>query len=330
LAAIIVSRQLDVQYDIPLLVEGLATSIVMGPVFALCAYAIHVMVAIRPARLTVYLYGSVRQYLTRARMMRALPLLLLFSVFTAAFTFFKAAIPLIHPYAWDARLSQWDLSLHGGAHPWVWLQSILGHPLLSSAINISYHLWFFIVIATLYWLAFTMDRRQLRMQFMLSFVVSWIVLGNVVATLFSSVGPCYYGFLAAGPDPYAPLMSYLHEANRHAPIWALDVQKLLWDGYRSKLSASELGISAMPSMHVATSMLLALFGWRINRASGIALSLFTLLIMIGSVHLGWHYALDGYVGAAGAYAIWHTVGWMLSKSPLPSPASPLSPVGSPS
>ena len=31
----------------------------------------------------------------------------------------------------------------------------------------------------------------------------------------------------------------------------------------------------------------------------------------GDVHLGWHYALDGYAGAAGAALVWHAVGRML-------------------
>jgi hypothetical protein len=35
--------------------------------------------------------------------------------------------------------------------------------------------------------------------------------------------------------------------------------------------------------------------------------------MIGSVHLGWHYALDGYVGAACALVIWFAVGWLLDR-----------------
>lgn len=71
---------------------------------------------------------------------------------------------------------------------------------------------------------------------------------------------------------------------------------------------------AMPSMHVAIAVLLALFGWRLNRWAGAALTLFALLIMVGSVHLGWHYAVDGYVSAVVGIGIWYAVGWVQRRA----------------
>ena len=41
---------------------------------------------------------------------------------------------------------------------------------------------------------------------------------------------------------------------------------------------------------------MALLGWRINKWLGAALTLFTGLIVIGSVALGWHYAVDAIAG----------------------------------
>lgn len=282
-----------------------------GAVFSLCGYAIYVMLFVRPDRLCHFLYHSLRRYLNRERLLQALPVLLMLPLFATSFTVVKAAIPHFHAYTWDARLAAWDLALHGGTAPWAWLQPVFGHPLITAMLNFAYHLWFFLFYALIYWLALDTRRPLLRMQFLLSFVLSWIILGSVVAMLFASAGPCYYGYLHVGPDPYAPLMAYLHEANQHFPIWALQVQDMLWDGYRNGGPASELGISAMPSMHVATAVLMALLGWQLGRRVGIALTAFALLILLGSVHLGWHYALDGYVGAAGATLLWQLVGWAL-------------------
>ena len=68
------------------------------------------------------------------------------------------------------------------------------------------------------------------------------------------------------------------------------------------------GISAMPSMHVATSVLFALVAWQTHRKLGIVLTVHAAAVMIGSVHLAWHYALDGYIGALLTYGIWRAAG----------------------
>jgi membrane-associated phospholipid phosphatase len=149
------------------------------------------------------------------------------------------------------------------------------------------------------------------MQFLLSFVVSWIVLGTFGGIFFASMGPCYYPTFAQESGPYAPLMRYLREAGEVVPVWSLNVQQMLWDSYQNNKAGIGSGISAMPSMHVATAVLMALFGWRFSRKAGIALTLYAVVIMIGSVHLGWHYALDGYVGALGALIVWWLVGRLL-------------------
>lgn len=310
LAAALIYRRYPATNQLGLLIEGYLSSLVIGPLFALCGYALYVMLFIRPQRLLAHLSASVRAYLSRARLLHALPALLLLPVFVASFSIIKAAVPELQPYVWDARLAAFDQALHGGVQPWQWLQPVLGHPLLTALLNAAYHLWFFLLFAMLYWLVFSTDRPQLRMRFLLCFMLCWIVLGNGVAVLLSSAGPCYYHLVQAGADPYAGLMDYLRSADRHFPVLALDVQTLMWQGYQQKLGVSGLAISAMPSMHVASSVLLALLGWQLNRAAGIALTLFALLIMLGSVHLGWHYAVDGYAGALGAVLLWRLTGWL--------------------
>jgi len=312
LTAIIATIPFPIKYNWELQIERFLISIIAGPIFAFFAYAIYVMTIVRPARLTRTLVADTRNYLTRSRITNALPILILFPIFTTTFTYFKVAIATINPYSWDSKLSAYDFMIHGGVYPWEWLHPIVGYPFVSSSINFLYHLWFFFMYATVYWLAFSTNMQSLRMHFLLSFVLSWIVLGTIVATAFSSVGPCYYGDIVPGENPYDGLMNYLHRASAHAPMWALDVQKMLWDEYQNQTAV--LGISAMPSMHVATSVLLALLGLQINRKLGIALTIYAAIIMVGSVHLGWHYAVDGYIGAIGAYMIWRIVGWALSYS----------------
>jgi hypothetical protein len=115
------------------------------------------------------------------------------------------------------------------------------------------------------------------------------------------------------PDPFAPLMAYLREANQFVWLPALDVQEMLWTGYVNRGIQFGGGISAMPSLHLATSFSFALLGFAINRRLGLLFALFTGLILIGSVHLGWHYALDGYAAILATWPIWWAVGWFLDR-----------------
>lgn len=286
---------------------GFIGSLATGLVFAACGYAVFVMVVRRPRRLLHYLATHLRAYVTLQRVLYSLPVLFMIPMFAYSFTIVKAAIPLFHPFDWDVRLSALDAQLHGGVQPWVLLHPLLGHPLVTSILNFNYHLWFFMMFGSIYWFAFDMERPRLRLQFLFSFIVVWIVMGNVAALLMSSAGPCYFGRVTGAPDPYAPLMHYLQATNEVVPVWALNVQDLLWNSYQGKLAGVSLGISAMPSLHVASSVQLAMLGRALNRKLGIAMTVFAILIMLGSVHLGWHYAVDGYLGALGGYGVWKLV-----------------------
>lgn len=139
-----------------------------------------------------------------------------------------------------------------------------------------------------------------------------------MATWLSSAGPCYYTTVTNSDSPYQGLMAYLYDVHGSYELPALNVQQMLWDSYRSGEVSMVKGISAMPSMHVATSVLFALVGWRANRWLGIALTIFAVIIQIGSVHLAWHYAIDGYVSAVLTVAIWWVVGRVFCRTKTPA------------
>jgi len=274
----------------------------------------YTMIITRPQHLTRHILDDLKtNCLSAERLLNALPILLLMPIFISAFTSYKTIIPLIKPYSWDPLFARWDAALHGGVQPWQLLQPILGHPRVTSAINFFYNLWFFLMYAVLFWQAFSLRDLRLRMQFFLTFISTWVLLGNVGATLFSSVGPCYYGRATGLVDPFQPLMDYLWAANEAFPVWSLCIQELLWEAYKVGGNGIVKGISAMPSMHVSLAFLFALLGWRTGRILGIVLTGFALVIMIGSVHLGWHYAIDGYAAIAGTWFLWWAVGRLLDR-----------------
>jgi PAP2 superfamily len=280
----------------------------------LFAYVIYVLVRVRPPRLTHYLWTEISgRYATVERICMALPVFVLFPLFASTFTYFKAAIPLFQPFAWDARFAAWDAALHGGYAPWEWLQPVFGHPYATALVNFLYHLWFFVTFGVLVWQAVSLGRPRLRMQYLLTTLLLWPLVGNLAATLLSSAGPVYFGRVTGLADPFAPLMAYLHQANEVVPVMALQVQEMLWQAYAGNGTDIGTGISAMPSLHVATAFSYVLVGFAVRRWLGILFAGFAAFILIGSVHLGWHYAIDGYVGILCTLLIWFAVGWLLDR-----------------
>lgn len=141
----------------------------------------------------------------------------------------------------------------------------------------------------------------------------WIIVGLVLATLLSSVGPCFAPFLFPELSPdYTPLNSHLAELNARFPLASSISKDYLWSIYHSGLDEPG-GISAMPSMHNAQAMLFALAAFRLDRRLGFMMAAYALCIYIGSIALGWHYGIDGIIGAMAAAFIWFACGWIVPR-----------------
>ena len=225
-------------------------------------------------------------------------------VFARAFIGWKAAIPTFNPFSWDPQLAAWDAALHGGIQPWEILQPLLGRLPVTRLLDAVYLMWHLVLIAVVVWQAWSPDRGA-RMQFFLAFVLAWILLGTGLATALSSAGPCYFAQVTGGPDPYAGLFDYLHSVDRRVPLGNLRAQEWLWANYQS--GVENVSISAMPSMHVALPLLYVLAARR-RPALAFGFALYAVLILVASVHLGWHYALDGYVSLLAVLVLWWVAG----------------------
>ncbi|HET9777156.1 MAG TPA: phosphatase PAP2 family protein, partial [Gemmatimonadaceae bacterium] len=97
-------------------------------------------------------------------------------------------------------------------------------------------------------------------------------------------------------------------------LTARQYQTYLWAQYTSGNAGLTTGITAFPSLHVssATLLALALQSWR--RWAGIVGWAFVVLTLLGSVYLGWHYALDGYASILGMLGIWRIAGYLTSPA----------------
>ncbi len=223
------------------------------------------------------------------------------------FTALKIDIIRIHPFSWDPVFMRMSLALGNGHTIWEYLQPIVGYPFITTILSFAYDLWFFAMFGCVFWQLARPSSDLVRSQFFLAFVFAWFFGGFVLATIFSSAGPCFYDYIAKGPNPYAPLMHYLRATSVHWPIWTVAVQDELWRAYVTGQGDIQ-GISAMPSMHVTVAVLLALLGWRTNWKLGTAFSVFAVLIFVGSIVLGWHYVFDGVAGALVAMLVWIAAG----------------------
>jgi hypothetical protein len=224
-----------------------------------------------------------------------------------SFNAMKEVIPQIHPFSWDRTFMQWDRFIGFGHLPWQILQPVLGYFPVTAAMNSAYDLWFGLMFGSVFWIAFASRGSLVRTQYLLAFAISWFFAGNILATLFSSAGPCFYGLLKLGTDPYASQMTYLHAASQHWPIGSVWLQDMLWSTYTTGYGVIG-GISAFPSMHVEIAALVALLGWRVNRGLGMALAGYVAVVFVASICLGWHYAVDGIAGILLAVGIWFLAG----------------------
>ena len=277
-------------------------------------WTFYVMIFVRPAKLKDYLWQDLqRNALNLQRYKQAIPVFLAFIVMLSTFTSLKTMIPYVHHFSWDIPLADLDALLHGGKDPWRWLHPVLGYPYITQAINVVYNFWLLALYLVLYAQLLRLKDPQTRMQFFYTMVLCWAINGSFLAMIFSSGGPCFFDEIT-GLDRFQPLMDYLQSVgSEDHQIWALINQDNLWQEYSEKAHGIGAGISAMPSIHVATALIFMLVGLRSNRFWKIASILFFMTIMLGSVHLGWHYAIDGYVAILTTLPLWFFSGWLIKK-----------------
>lgn len=218
------------------------------------------------------------------------------------FTMAKNTISRFGGFRWDNAFAELDRTLHFGAYPHEWLQAILGHPWITVLLDRNYVLWFSVLFASCFIASFQAERSFARHRFLLALLLVWGIGGVVLATLFASAGPVYFARVTGAADPYATHFAYLHQVAADLGLKALGIQEQLWTTYLAEPSLSL--ISAMPSMHSAITVLVFLACWQQGGWLRIAGAAFTAMILLGSVHLGWHYAVDAYAGILIAVTAW--------------------------
>lgn len=225
---------------------------------------------------------------------------LIFPLFLASFTATKTAIPFLVGYNWDPFWAQADRLIFRDdawriAHHW--LGDGATRP-LEFFYYISWGLCLLFVTA----LVPLNASAKFTGKFFTAMMATWLIGGTGLAYLFSAAGPVFAHLVSPnGPDQFVALRSALNSTLApHGPIQT--GQLLLPKALHSHVAVRGGGISAMPSMHLATVSIYVI-GSRQTRWF-VPSALFWLIIFFCSAYFGFHYWVDGILAAALAMLCW--------------------------
>jgi hypothetical protein len=199
-----------------------------------------------------------------------------------AFMWTKPLLNYYVPFWADPYLAEFDRMLFLGHDPWRlldWLNSF--------GTAIFYHRgWFACMIVTLL-LTLTRPPSPQKSAVMMTYFLLWSVVGPVIHILVPAAGPVFFDKLGYGSD----------FAGIRVPEEMTQMSNYLWTVYNGDQFGPGSGISAMPSLHIATTAWMVLAIHVLARRWQLAIAIPGALIFLLSISLGWHYAADGIVGA---------------------------------
>jgi hypothetical protein len=249
-------------------------------------------------------------------------------VFQGTFTSVKNALAVWRDgFPYDRLQADIDQWLHFGVDPWRWLYAIGEHDWVRIAIEWNYNvLWFALCFGALFFVATSPRAAGVRTRYITAFMLTWIVVGNVLAGAFMSAGPAFYGHVTGDSARFGEQLAFLARGIDWANS-AASYQEYLWSLHSSGMTGFGSGISAFPSVHVGLITLNALFLWDFNRRLGLAALAYVGFVLMSSVYLAWHYAIDGYAAIAAVLVIHYCLKRFFARGAtreeLPAEAAPV-------
>lgn len=246
---------------------------------------------------------------------------LMFAGLMSSFNAFKQQVLIGAGFHIDAQLVALDKALFFGHDPWRVTHALFSAPWTTLLFDRAYHLWFVPMSFGVIICALAGQKSyRLRTQYILSYMTIWIGIGSILAWFMPSAGPCFYNDYVSPQASFAELARQLESVRALYGPDAL-ASHMAQAHLRYAFGNPELvvggGISAMPSVHNGLSALFAVAGFSINRKLGWAMSAYALVIWLASIHLGWHYAVDGLASIALTILIWKLMGRLADRLERP-------------
>jgi len=247
--------------------------------------------------------GNVSRYIIGLMFLTA------YCLFIGMFTSVKTSLSVIYGFQHDVFQADMDKAIFMGVDAWKILfepiHSLWTQPVIEFNYNALWHLHTYLV---LFMVATAYQSRGLRTRYLLSFMLVWIIVGNIFAGMFISAGPAFYGFVTGDETRFG---AQLQTLATYAGSSAVSFQDYLWTSYVNELPGFGTGISAFPSVHVSVCVLNTLFAFEVSRRLGLLSLAYTLIIQTSSVYLAWHYFVDGLFGALIVAAIYYGIRFVI-------------------
>jgi hypothetical protein len=288
LFALLIGLRIGFRYQIPIVA------------YAIMALTIVVIVGAATIVARLFVFARLKEAHPTRRLIAEAPRfgsfaigVLLVALQMGVLTWTKIMLPVATPFWADPLLANIDYAIFR-IEPWRAAVALFGWaaPLIDKA----YVTWAPVKFATLLVLVSlpetSMKKRALVSYFIL---MASVALGQY---LLSSAGPVFYAQVGFG-ERFAALK---------VEPWVDRARAYLWESYLRGGGKVGAGISAMPSMHVAISLWVALVIRAYKPALAIVGYSYFAMILIGSVLLGWHYAVDGIVASFIALGAWRVAG----------------------
>ena len=185
---------------------------------------------------------------------------LIFPLFLGGYTWAKSSIPFAVGYEWEATWAAADRAMFG-MDAWRWAHGLMP-AYLAPAWTLYYAMvWGFALVFS-GTLISAFASRRFTATFFTALMLSWLIGGVGLAYAISAAGPVFAHM--ADPELGRQFLPLHEQLSRLLPRddLVLTSQRYLEANSRFKVALKGGGISAMPSMHMATGTLLICAAWR--------------------------------------------------------------------